>query len=87
MTYFVIERPYVHLYLANKKRFMIAYLDNYKAVEMPKPLPPAGPAEETKDNRFKMLPQGHSYELIEESTKPTTSNKKIKSPPKKVKKK
>ena len=46
MNYFVIERPYVHLYLANKKRFMIAYLDNYKAVEIPRPLPPAGPAEE-----------------------------------------
>ena len=36
LSYFVIERPYVHLYLANKKRFLIAYLDNYKAVEVPR---------------------------------------------------
>ena len=36
LSCFVIERPYVHLYLASKKRFLIAYLDNYKAVEMPK---------------------------------------------------
>ena len=38
MNYFVIERPFVHLYLANKKRFLIAYLDNYKAIEVPREL-------------------------------------------------
>ena len=38
MNSFVIERPFVHLYLGNRKRFIIAYLDNYKAVELPKPL-------------------------------------------------
>ena len=36
MNFFVIERPFVHLYLAHKKRFLIAYLDNYKAVEVPR---------------------------------------------------
>jgi len=43
LNYFVIERPYVHLYLANKKRFMIAYLDNYKAVEIPRFIANDGP--------------------------------------------
>ena len=38
MNYFVIERPFVHLYLSNKKRFLIAYLDNYKAMEVPREL-------------------------------------------------
>ena len=38
MNYFVIERPFVHLYLSNKKRFLIAYLDNYKAIELPRNL-------------------------------------------------
>ena len=39
MRAYVIERPFVHLYLSNKKRFMIAYLDNYKAMVVPKDVP------------------------------------------------
>ena len=63
MNYFVIERPFVHLYLANKKRFMIAYLDNYKAVEMPRPLPSKHVEEEKKDTRFIMPAAGQGYVL------------------------
>lgn len=42
LTNYVFERPYVHLYLANRKRFVICYLENMKATEVPKP-----PASET----------------------------------------
>lgn len=52
---YVFERPYVHLFLANRKRFVICYLENMKAVEVPKPpdtsseksaIPPAEDSEE-----------------------------------------
>jgi len=33
---YIFERPYVHLYLANRKRFMICFLENMKAVEVPR---------------------------------------------------
>ena len=48
MNYFVIERPFVHLYLANKKRFLIAYLDNYNAMEVPRDLAKPSPPIETE---------------------------------------
>jgi hypothetical protein len=32
---YIFERPYVHLYLANRKRFLVCFLDNLQAVEMP----------------------------------------------------
>ena len=51
MNYFVIERPFVHLYLSNKKRFLIAYLDNYKAIELPRETIPEPIVEENKRNR------------------------------------
>ena len=63
MNYFVIERPFVHLYLANKKRFLIAYLDNYKAVEVPRDLvepPESDEVEEHKNTRFSSLKQAQS---------------------------
>jgi len=35
LTVYIFERPYVHLYLANRKRFLVCFLDNLQAVEMP----------------------------------------------------
>ena len=32
---FKFERPFVHQYLGSRKRFIITYLDNMKAYEMP----------------------------------------------------
>ena len=51
MKQFVIERPFVHLFLAHKKRFMIAYLDNYKAVELPRPPGIVGGKKKKKGGR------------------------------------
>ena len=44
----------MHLYLANKKRFIIAYLDNYKAVEVPRALVQQ-PVEEIKEEGRRVL--------------------------------
>jgi len=37
---FKFERPYVHQFLGGRKRFIITYLDNMKAYEMPGIPPP-----------------------------------------------
>mmetsp|Transcript_35043 Transcript_35043/g.26149 ORF Transcript_35043/g.26149 Transcript_35043/m.26149 type:complete len:108 (+) Transcript_35043:35-358(+) len=34
LRFLVIERAYVHLYLANKKSIVVAYLESYKAREL-----------------------------------------------------
>lgn len=36
---YIFERPYVHLYLANRKRMMLCFLENMKAIEVPRPPP------------------------------------------------
>ena len=55
MRAYVIERPFVHLYLSNKKRFMIAYLDNYKAMVVPKDVPKPKPVEEEKKQNRRLV--------------------------------
>lgn len=34
---YIFERPYVHLYLPNRKRLMLCFLENMKAIEVPRP--------------------------------------------------
>jgi hypothetical protein len=36
MKVYIFERPFVHLYLANKKRIMFCLLENMKSLELPK---------------------------------------------------
>ena len=31
LSVYIFERPYVHLFLANRKRFVVCFLDNMKA--------------------------------------------------------
>lgn len=33
---YIFERPFVHLYIANRKRVMVCFLENMKAVELPR---------------------------------------------------